>query len=114
MPYINSKISTKITKDQETQLKTQLGQAISIIPGKRERWLMVGFEDEYSLYFGGDNSQPTAFIEVSVFGGENPKAFSALTAKLCEIYNSVLGISPDRIYVKYEAVASWGWNGGNF
>lgn len=114
MPYINSKISTKITKDQETHLKTQLGQAISIIPGKSERWLMVGFEDEYSLYFAGDNSRPSAFIEVSVFGSENPKAFSELTAKLCEIYNSVLGISPDRIYVKYEAVSNWGWNGGNF
>ena len=114
MPYINSKISTKITKEQETQLKTQLGQAIAIIPGKSERWLMVGFQDEFPMYFGGDNSEPSAFIEVSVFGAENGNAFSELTAKLCEIYNSVLGISPNRIYIKYEGVTYWGWNGGNF
>ncbi|MGN0455332.1 MAG: phenylpyruvate tautomerase MIF-related protein [Acutalibacteraceae bacterium] len=114
MPYINSKISTKITKEQETQLKTQLGQAIAIIPGKSERWLMVGFQDEFPLYFGGDNSAPSAFIEVSVLGEEDGNAFSELTARLCEIYNSVLGISPDRIYIKYEGVTYWGWNGGNF
>lgn len=114
MPFINSKISTKLTDEQETKLKTELGKAISIIPGKSESWLMLGFEDEYSLYFRGDNSEPTAFIEVSVFGGENKKAFSELTSKICEIYNDILGIAPDRIYIKYEPVANWGWNGGNF
>ncbi len=114
MPFINSKISVKITKEQETEIKTFLGEAIKSIPGKSESWLMLGFEDEYSLYFRGDNSTPIAFVEVSVFGGENKSAFDALTAKICEIYNKVLGIAPDHIYVKYNAVANWGWNGGNF
>ena len=114
MPFINSKVSTKITKEQETEIKALLGEAISIIPGKSESWLMLGFEDEYSLYFRGDNSKPMAFVEVSVFGSENKQAFSALTGKICEIYNKVLGIAPDHIYVKYEATSNWGWNGGNF
>ncbi len=114
MPFINSKISKKITEEQKETIKTQLGEAISVIPGKSESWLMVGFEDAYSLYFRGDNSEPMAFVEVSVFGSENRQAFSSLTARICEIYQAVLGISPDHIYVKYEAVANWGWNGGNF
>lgn len=114
MPFINSKISKKVTTEQKTELKAMLGEAISMIPGKSESWLMVGFEDEYTLYFRGDNSEPIAFVEVSVFGSENKQAFSSLTAKICEIYNQVLGISPDHIYVKYEAVSNWGWNGGNF
>lgn len=114
MPFINSKISTGITKEQETEIKTLLGQAIQTIPGKSESWLMLGFEPEYTLYFRGDNSQPTAFVEVSVYGSENKQAFAALTGKICEIFNKVLGISPDHIYVKYEAVTNWGWNGSNF
>lgn len=114
MPFINSKISTSVTKEQEQEIKTLLGQAITAIPGKSEGWLMIGFENEYSLYFRGDNSQPMAFVEVSVFGSENKQAFSEFTAKICDIYNKVLGIAPDHIYVKYEAVTNWGWNGGNF
>lgn len=114
MPFINSKISVKMTDAQEKQIKTALGQAIKLIPGKSESWLMVGFEDEYKLYFRGDNSEPIAFVEVSVFGPENPAAFDSLTAKICEIYNEVLGIKADHIYVKYEGVSNWGWNGGNF
>ncbi len=114
MPFINSKVNVKISKDQETQIKSKLGQAITAIPGKSESWLMVGFEDEYKLYFRGDNTQPTAFVEVSVYGSENPSAFTALTGKICGIYQEVLGISPDHVYVKYDAVKNWGWNGSNF
>lgn len=114
MPFINSKISTPLSAEQETNIKEKLGKAIELIPGKSESWLMVGFEPEASLYFRGDNSQPAAFVEVSVFGSENPDAFSRLTAQICKIYQDVLGIAPDHIYVKYQAVSSWGWNGSNF
>ena len=114
MPFIDSKVSVSINEEQEKELKTRLGQAISLIPGKSESWLMTGFADNYHLYFRGDNSQPTAFIEVKVFGSENPSAFDALTAEITTIFNEVLGISPDHIYIKYEAVTNWGWNGNNF
>ena len=114
MPFINSKISLKLTKEQAETIKASLGEAIRLIPGKSESWLMVGFEDEYKLYFKGDNSDPIAFVEVSVYGSENPSAFDALTAKICQIFKEVLNISPDHVYVKYQAVSNWGWNGGNF
>ena len=66
------------------------------------------------LYFRGDNSKPTAFVEVKVYGRENPKAFDALTGEICKIFGDVLNIPADHIYVKYEAVSNWGWNGSNF
>ena len=34
MPFIDSKVSVKITEEQERELKTRLGQAISIDTGK--------------------------------------------------------------------------------
>ena len=114
MPFIDSKVSVKVSKEQETELKTRLGQAISIIPGKSESWLMVGIEDEYSLYFRGDDSEPMAFIEVRIFGGPNRDAFEKMTAELTKIYGEVLGIAPDHMYIKYSATTDWGWNGSNF
>ena len=114
MPFIDTKVSVTIDEEKERELKSRLGEAISLIPGKSESWLMTGFEDNYHLYFKGDNSKPTAFVEVKVFGSENPSAFDALTAKITEILGDVLGIEPDRIYIKYEAVSNWGWNGNNF
>ena len=113
MPFIDSKVSVSISEEQEKELKSRLGQAITLIPGKSETWLMTGFEDNYHLYFRGDNSQPMAFIAVEVYGRENPSAFESLTAEIMKIFNEVLGIAPDHIYIKYAAVANWGWNGGN-
>jgi phenylpyruvate tautomerase PptA (4-oxalocrotonate tautomerase family) len=114
MPFIDSKVSVKITQEQEKELKTRLGQAISIIPGKSENWLMTGFEDDYHLYFRGDNSQPIAYIEVRLFGGPNKAAFQKMTEEITKIYGDVLGIAPDHMYIKYSATPDWGWNGGNF
>ncbi len=62
MPFIDSKVSISMTQEQEQELKKRLGQAISLIPGKSESWLMTGFQDNYHLYFRGDNSQPVAFV----------------------------------------------------
>lgn len=114
MPFIDSKVSVSVSEAQEKELKSRLGQAISLIPGKSESWLMTGFEDNYHLYFRGDNSEGAAFIEVKVYGSENPSAFSDLTGEITKIFGDVLGIAPDHIYVKYEAVSNWGWNGSNF
>ena len=114
MPFINTKVNTVISKESELVLKEKLGEAISIIPGKSEQWLMLGFEDNARLYFRGNGEDKMAFVEVKVFGGENKAACNELTARICEIYNDVLGIDKDKIYVKYETISNWGWNGGNF
>ena len=113
MPFIDSKVNISISDEKEKELKTRLGQAVTLIPGKSEAWLMTGFEDNCHLYFRGDNSQPIAFIEVKAFGSENRSAFNALTEEITKIFNDILGIEPDHIYIKYEAVANWGWNGRN-
>ena len=114
MPFIDSKVSVKVSKEQETEIKTRLGQAISLIPGKSESWLMVGIQDEYHLYFRGEDSEPMAFIEVRIFGGSNRDAFEKMTAEITKIFGEVLGIAADHMYIKYSATTDWGWNGSNF
>ena len=113
MPFINVNTNISVSKDAETALKSDLGKAISIIPGKSEAWLMVGIEPEHILYFKGDSS-PAAMVEVSVFGSSNSAAFNKLTAEICGILKNRLAIEPSRIYVKYAATSDWGWNNGNF
>ena len=113
MPFIDSKVNTKVSKEQEQQLKDMLIAAAGEILGKSEGWVMLGFEPEYTIYFRGDET-PAAFVEVSIYGGENRQVFSAFTGKICDAFHKVLGISPDRVYVKYYATSNWGWNGSNF
>ena len=111
MPFIISRVSTPITKEQEKELKSRLGKAIELVPGKSEEYLLLGFEDNYHLYLRGDNSKPAAYIEASIFGNENHFGYKKFTYEVTRIFSEVLGIAPDRIYIKYSDITAWGVNG---
>ena len=113
MPFINTKASIEITKEQELLLKEKMGTAIRHI-GKSESWLMLDFKENCRLWFKGDNSKKIAFVEIALFGKASPSQYDAMTEKVCEIISSELRISSDCIYVKYEEVSDWGYNGFNF
>lgn len=114
MPFINSKVTVKMSEEKKEAIKTKLGDAISLIPGKSENWLMVGFEDSYDLYFQGNKNEESAFVEVSIYGSASASVFDSLTGAICEIFESELSIPKNRIYVKYQEISNWGWNGSNF
>lgn len=112
MPFINTKVNTPITPQQEETLKTEFGKAIRLI-GKSEAWLMLSFEENCHLYFKG-SAEPCALMEVKLYGRADSASYNALTAKLTELVSQTLCISPSRIYVKYDEVAHWGLGGSNF
>ena len=114
MPYIATKTSAKITDEQKSALTRAFGEAITLIKGKSERWLMLDFSAERSMAFRGTSCEHTCMVEVSLFGKATQKEYSALTAKICEIIAEVLGVSPERTYVKYSEIDTWGYNGENF
>ena len=113
MPFINTKYSGVISPEQESNIKSALGDAVSVI-GKSENWLMVGFEPNCSLYFKGEKSEKIAFVDVSLFGAASRSAYEQLTAVICKVLGENLGVPADKVYVKYSPTDNWGWNGGNF
>ena len=114
MPFINLKTNVKIDEEKEEKIKNGFGKAISVLPGKSEAWLMLNFEDGCRLYFKGDNSRPLAFVEVKVYGTLQEKSCNNLTKEISDIIEKELSIKKDGIYVKYEEVEYWGFNGANF
>lgn len=87
MPFIGSRVTVKLTKEKKDTIKKRLGEAISLIPGKSESFLMVGFEDNYSLYFGGKELEKGAFVEVKIFGKATEEDYNKVTAAICSIYD---------------------------
>ena len=57
---------------------------------------------------------PCAICQVKLFGGSaTEEDYAALTEALTDILREELDIDSDRIYVTYEEIGFWGWNGGN-
>ncbi len=114
MPFIDTRVSCAVSPDAERRLKTEMGNAIRLLSGKTEDYLMLAFTDHARLWFAGDNDEPTAMVEVSVFGGASHEDCDALTARLTALLGEELGIPGDRVYVKYTATQEWGWQGAQF
>ena len=113
MPFIDSKVTVKMSEDKKEQIKAKLGQAIGLL-GKTESFLMVGFEDNYDLFMAGQKLEKGAYVSVSLFGNASSDAYDKMTAKICEILADELAIPGDKVYVTYHGVNDWGWNGSNF
>lgn len=113
MPYIDTKTTEKISEEQRRELIARFGEAIEIIPGKSERWLMLNFLGEQDMAFSG-KAGLCAMVNVKIYGKSTAEAYSKLTAKICDIMNEVLAIPRDRIYVQYDECEIWGYDGYNF
>ncbi len=114
MPFIDVKLTKKLNDAQENSMKSELGKLIEAFPGKSESWLMCSIDSGKKIWFKGDNSEDSAFVEVKLFGTVDPVASDSFTADLCNYFNNELGISPLRVYVRFEGGTDWGWNGSNF
>lgn len=113
MPYIATKVTTPLTKETTDRLSAAYGKLIALFPGKTERWLMLDFTGDARMTFAGTD-EPCAMIEVALFGKADDASYDKMTAAVCDLIEKECAIPGDRIYVKYEEVEHWGWNGGNF
>ena len=113
MPFINVKTNVSINKENQEVIKEKLGVAIKII-GKTESWLMINFEDNQKMYFRGDGDKSLAFVEVDLYGSSSDDAYNKLTGEITSILGDNLNIRPDGIYVRYNEIRNWGFNGSNF
>ncbi|MDE6441667.1 MAG: hypothetical protein K2L12_02815 [Clostridia bacterium] len=113
MPFIDCKISQKLSSEQKEVLKTELGKAVSIIH-KPESYLMVGICDGYDLYFAGKKLEKGAYVSVSLFGSAPSSSYEKMTECICNLLETELGIDGSSVYVTYHSVDDWGWDGANF
>ncbi len=113
MPFINCVTNTKITDIEN--LKSELAKALDSIADKGEKWLMVSILPEEKLFFQGSDS-PAAFIEVKYLGAFSSEVKTELTKAYSKIFETKVGISPGRLYIKFTGAKAedWGWNGNLF
>lgn len=116
MPVIHTYASTPIPEATRDSLKATYGQAIALVPGKSEQWLMCIFDENVPTYHAGTDAQPAAYVTVDVFARESVdrSVWEKMTPVICDALQRELDIDPTRIYIKYGESSNFGWNGMNF
>ncbi|MCI8735347.1 MAG: hypothetical protein HFE40_07385 [Clostridia bacterium] len=113
MPYIDCKLTQKLTEEKKTAIKSELGKIINLMH-KPESYLMVGICDNYDLYFSGKKLENGAYVGVKLFGKPSSADCEKATEAVCAMLKEELGIDGSSVYITYQGISDWGWNGGNF
>ena len=111
MPFMKVKLSCPLSLKAEMELKSRLGKAVSLIPGKQEDCLLIDFEADCRLWLGGSNLESVAYIETDVFENETHFGYEDFSSCVTSAFSEILGIRQDHIFIKFEDIAAWAANG---
>lgn len=84
MPFIDFRTNIKLDDSKKEALKARFGEAISLL-NKSENYLMIGFLDDYTLYFSGQKLEKSAYINVELFGDANNSCYDNFTKAMSDI-----------------------------
>jgi phenylpyruvate tautomerase len=114
MPLLKIQTNTKVSSDQRDAFLKSASRAVAQQLGKPESYMMVTLETEQAMLFAG-TSEPAAFMDLKAIGLPANKT-AQLSASLCDLAKTGLGIPAERVYVNFTDVPPnlWGWNGETF
>lgn len=111
MPYICVNTPAKMSDSQKVELKTRIGEKISIINGKVEARLMVQVNDECDLFFAGEQSDEIAFVEIRLFRQAEFCEKQKFIETVFDILNDMMSINKAKSFMSVTEHLEWGSNG---
>jgi phenylpyruvate tautomerase PptA (4-oxalocrotonate tautomerase family) len=112
MPTIQVKSTVVLNQAVKDAVKSEFGQAIALIPGKSEQWLMVLFEKVDALYFQSVENANAALVEVGIKGHASRDDFGKLGAEITAILVKHTDLQADSIYIAFTEYDNYAYNGG--
>ena len=114
MPLLSIETNQGITETDPAPLLEAASHLVAETLGKSEAYVMVKVSHNPNMMFAHDR-QPLAFLQLKSIGLKEEQT-AALSAALCELMDSHLGIPGNRTYIEFTDVSRtmWGWNGGMF
>lgn len=111
MPYVGIHTSKQLTGADKERIKTGLGAAISLIPNKREELLLVEFLDGNTMYMGGKQELPAAYVNVRCYKSAPYEDNKAFTEHVYQILGEIPGLETGQVYVTITEYEHWGSKG---
>ena len=114
MPFVQARISKDLSDSEKTALQKELTAIVKDELHKPAGFIMVGIEAGYNLWLGENRLENGAMISVQQFGSANRDAYNAITQRICDCLKKNLGTPSDKVYVTFQSINEWGWNGQLF
>ena len=110
MPFIKLNTNISISKEKELSIKSFIGKAIEVIPGKGEKYVLLKINDNEKMWLRGKD-EPMIYIEASVYGNSDHYGFDKFAKEVSIYLSKELGVRIDNIYIKFEDIGPWSVGG---
>ena len=114
MPYLRIQTNQSLHAEGRASLVTQASRTVAESLAKPEQYVMVAVEDGTPMLFAGSDA-PAAYLELKSIGLPESRT-TELSRALCELVQTEIGVSQDRVYIEFADAprSMWGWNGATF
>ena len=114
MPYLSIQTNQPLNESETQQLTQKASHVVAEILGKPESYVMIAIQAGTPMSFAGTN-EPAAYVQLKSLG--LPESSTAdFSQAICNLVNTELKISTDRIYIEFSGPDRhmWGWNNKTF
>ena len=111
MPLITLQVSFSLSPEEKDNITKELGQLISLMPGRSEKYLMVSIKDEYTVYLAGVKLERAAFMDLRLLGRESEEGQQKFVVEAQASLSKLLDIPIDNIYTNILEMPHWGARG---
>ena len=111
MPLINLQVTGQLSPRDKDNVTKELGQLISLMPGRSEKYLMVGYIDGCTHYLVGERLERAAFMELRLLGRESEAGQEAFVVAAQAAISKLLDIPIGNIYSNILEMPHWGARG---
>jgi phenylpyruvate tautomerase PptA (4-oxalocrotonate tautomerase family) len=105
-----------VSTDAQEVLKIEIAKVLREELGKEEQGLFIGFEHLDALYRAGIRENNAATVLVHYIGRFSLSEKRAVTARICRLLTSCLGLDAQKIIVLFREMesADWGRAAGEY
>ncbi len=109
MPFIVSRVNQRVSQDQQEKLREGLVEKIEQTLGKPRDYIMLDLQEGSPLYVRGKD-EPAAYIEANIYGA-NPAGFAKLSQEITKMYEDILGIPANNVFINFQDIPGFSING---
>ena len=113
MPFIVSRVNKKIDEADKEKIKDGYIEKLERILGKPRSYIMIDIQDDCSLYPMGKN-EPGAYIEANIYGNRNNAGYAQLSEEVTQMFNEILHIPTENIFINYQDIPGFSIDGNFF
>ena len=111
MPLINLQVSAVLSPLEKDDISKELGSLIGLMPGRSEKYLMIGIKDGYTHYLAGKKLEQCAFMDLRLLGRESEEGQELFVVSAQKSLSKLLDIPIENIYTNILEMPHWGARG---